>query len=92
MQQPEGVVSTQAIGAGSTSADLVSSDVVERGSPNGRDGQVGGGSREEGEGQGPRKEFFALVGAGMTSTSAGCPHVPQMHVCIPITCCSKPNL
>ena len=30
---------------------------------------MGWSAREEGEGRGPRKEFFALVGAGMTSTS-----------------------
>ncbi len=92
MQQPEGNVSAQATGAGSSSADLVSSDVEERGLPNGRDSQLGQGSREEGEGQGPRKEFFALVGAGMTTTSKGCPHVLQMHVCMPCTSCSNPNL
>lgn len=81
MQQPEGDVSSQATGAGSSSADLVSSDIEERGWPNGRDAQVGGGCREEGEGQGPRKEFFALVGAGMTSASTGRPHVLQICVC-----------
>ncbi|KAL0042458.1 hypothetical protein WJX79_000246 [Trebouxia sp. C0005] len=43
----------------------------ERGWPDGRDGQLQGGSREEGEGHGPRKEFFALVGAGMTTTRTG---------------------
>jgi len=92
MQQPQGDVSPQAAGAWSSSADLVSSDIVERGCLNGRDDQVGGGSREEGEGQGPRKEFFALVGAGMTTPSTGCPHVLQMRVCLPFTSCSKSNL
>ncbi len=37
----------------------------------GSGGGGNGGPREEGEGRGPRKEFFALVGAGMTSTSPG---------------------
>ncbi len=80
MQQPEGDVSPQATGAGSHSAGLMSSDVEALGSPKSRGDQVGGGSREEGEGQGPRKEFFALVGAGMTSISAGRPHVLQICV------------
>ena len=90
-QQPEGDVGTQATGAGSTGADLVSSDVEERGWPTGRDAQVGGGSREEGEGQGPRKEFFALVGGGVTTTRTGRPHVLQIRVCMPITSCHKSN-
>jgi len=67
MQQPEGDVSPQASGTRSSSADLVSSSVVERGSPTDRGAHLRGGSREEGEGQGPRKEFFALVGAAMTA-------------------------
>ncbi len=92
MQQPEGDVSPQATGAGSSSAHLASSEVEALASPNDRGDQLGGGSREEGEGQGPRKELFALVGAGMTSASTGCPHVPPMHVCMPFTSCSKPNL
>ncbi|KAA6417402.1 MAG: ubiquitin- ligase [Trebouxia sp. A1-2] len=72
MQHPEGDVSSQTTGAGSSSAHLLSSDVEERGWPDGRDGQLQGGSREEGEGHGPRKEFFApLVGAGMTTTRTG---------------------
>ncbi|DBB05828.1 TPA: hypothetical protein ACH3X3_009841 [Trebouxia sp. C0006] len=67
MQQPEGDVSPQASGTRSSSADLVSSSVVERDSPTDRGAHLRGGSREEGEGQGPRKEFFALVGAAMTT-------------------------
>ncbi|KAL0049423.1 hypothetical protein WJX82_002077 [Trebouxia sp. C0006] len=56
-----------ASGTRSSSADLVSSSVVERDSPTDRGAHLRGGSREEGEGQGPRKEFFALVGAAMTT-------------------------
>ena len=81
MQQPEGDVSPQASGTRSSSADLVSSSVVERDSPTDRGAHLRGGSREEGEGQGPRKEFFALVGAAMTTPGTGCPHVLQICVC-----------
>ncbi|DBA90336.1 TPA: hypothetical protein ACH3X1_003619 [Trebouxia sp. C0004] len=80
MQQPQGDVSPQAAGARSSSADLVSSDIEERGWPNGRGDQVGQGSREEGEGQGPRKELFALVGADMTTPGMGT--VPMCYKCV----------
>ena len=70
-QSLDGAVNSLSAEPTPSSTEPLDSSITESTSASGGDGLGSEGSREGGEGRGPRKEFFALVGASMTSISSG---------------------